>query len=214
MRYFDNQYLAQYLQQQRSLMVFVDNDYLEVSDLADLEDPINGVGYTPEGTSRNFNYKDIQVVKSGPYYLDLSTLNKEMDNIENPDAASGQDSEKKPSKPKADKPDKATGPSAADDTAIDSLPKPDEKLKESKFDRKSHSIDEKVDYWPTIKPKREISMVTNSLAKITRGEYKGMVGIITESSEIHKVIRATNKGDNWTWGSTVEVVPDDISINK
>lgn len=210
MRYFDNQYLAQYLQQQRELMVFVDNDYLEVSDLADLEDPIHGVGYTPEGKSRNFNYKDIQIVKSGPFYLDLPTLNKEMDNIENPDPASGQDSEKKPAKPKTDKPEK---PKEDDSAAMDALPKPDEKLKESKFDRRSHSIDEKVDYWPTIKPKREISMVTNSLARITRGEYKGMVGIITESSEIHKVIRATNKGDNWTWGSTVEVVPDEV-VNK
>lgn len=203
MRYFDNQYLAQYLDQGRELMVFVNGDFLELSSLGDLQDPITGVGYDSEGGMHKFNYKDIEKIKSGAFYLDMAGLTKQLDTYEDPEAA-------------AQEPEAPKGKAAAkpEEPEVDAASKPDdeEALKETKFSRRSHSIEEKVDYWPTIRPKKEISLVTNSLVKVTKGDYAGMIGMITESSELHKVIRATNKGTDWTWGSTVVVAPDDVTM--
>lgn len=202
MRYFDNHYLAQYLQQGRELMVFVDSEYLEVSDLSDLEDPVEGVGYDSSGRMNKFNYKDIEVVKSGPYYVDLTTLTNQLDNYENPEAASTVKPDAKASKPSSDAP--------AEDAPEDDAPPADEEdpLAEHKFMRRSHSLDEKVDYWSLINKKKEISMITNSLVKVKEGPYKGLVGLITEAGA-NTIVRATNQGEDWTWGTTV-IVPDTL----
>lgn len=201
MRYFDNQYLAQYLQQGRELMVFVDSEYLEVVDVSDLADPVEGVGYDASGRMNTFNYKDIEVIKSGPYYVDLATLTNQLDNYENPEAASAAKPPVKGEKPAADTPEK--------DAAPEDTPTPDEEdpLAEHKFMRRSHSLNEKVDYWSMINKKKEISMVTNSLTKIKEGPYQGLVGLIVESQGGNSTVRATNKGSDWTWGETV-IVPD------
>lgn len=203
MRYFDNQYLAQYLEQGRDLMVFVDSEYLAIADLSDLDDPIQGVGYDSSGRPHKFNYKDIEVIKSGPYYVDQQTLTQQLDNYEQPDKTP------QPPEPKSG----GKGKSGPDKPPTDEEPPPG--LDESRFARKSQSLSDRVDYWSMIKPATTSPHeLTSAIATVKAGEYQGLSGIITEASDVHATIRATNSGDGWVWGSVIAVPLTKITIRS
>lgn len=204
MRYFDNHYLAQYLQQNRDLMVFVDSQYLTISDLSDLEDPVEGIGYDSQGRMNRFNYKNIEVVKSGPYYVDLKGLTNQLDNYEDPQAASSAEPESpdKGGKKGSKEPSKEEPP--ADDA--------EDPLAESTFDRRSFSLSEKKSYWDMIKGSPNESKESAGLCEVRQGPFKGLKGFAISHSPVHATIRATNQGEGWTWGSTITLLIEQVSF--
>ncbi len=74
MYYFDNEYLAQYIDQQVDLMVYANGKWYQVADRSDLIDPIEGVGYNEDGEGYKFKYKDIKELKVGDTYFTLDQL--------------------------------------------------------------------------------------------------------------------------------------------
>lgn len=78
MYYFDNKFLAQYIDQQVSLKVYANDDWYIISDLSDLENFRRGVGYDEFGNATEFDYRNITKIKAGGQLLTLDKLNAQM----------------------------------------------------------------------------------------------------------------------------------------
>ena len=94
MYYFDNKYLKQYLETKQQLEVFVDKEWLSITDDSDIEDSKTGVGYNIYGKPHNFEYTSIESVKINNKILTIDRLNNFLD----PESAADQskDSKEKP----------------------------------------------------------------------------------------------------------------------
>jgi len=73
MKYFDNKFLKQYLDSGQELKVYVDSDWYSISDMSDLNDPVDGIGYDEYGKSHYFSYRNIEQIKIGnvTYTIDM-----------------------------------------------------------------------------------------------------------------------------------------------
>lgn len=74
MYYFDNNLLKQYIDQNKTLKVFADGKWYSITDVEDVADPVNGVGYNEYGADFRFDYKDIEKVKTGQWIITLEKL--------------------------------------------------------------------------------------------------------------------------------------------
>jgi len=63
--YFDNKELLKYLDTKAKLKVFVDGEWVNITDKNDLEDNTVGVGYDNSGAAVMFDYRDVEQVKAG-----------------------------------------------------------------------------------------------------------------------------------------------------
>lgn len=112
MIYFDNEYLQQYLNLKKNVIVTVDNVILTLADEDDVSDPNKGVGYTENGESHMFDYMDIEKIQVGQNIIDLDTLQK----IRSDEPQKTKEPEpKKPSKPEEEDTPPEEEPSAPDD---------------------------------------------------------------------------------------------------
>ena len=80
MYYFDKTTLQQYLDLKRDLQVYVDRDWYSISDMSDLQDNIDGIGYDDNGQSHYFDYRDVEQIKSGNTVFTLDQLNAQFGN--------------------------------------------------------------------------------------------------------------------------------------
>ena len=78
MYYFDNKYLAQYLDQRVKLSVYVDYEWLDVADKTDVTDKLQGVGYDAYGDASEFDYRDIEQIRAGKTVVTLDMLQQQM----------------------------------------------------------------------------------------------------------------------------------------
>jgi flagellar biosynthesis GTPase FlhF len=76
MYYFDNKFLMYYLNLDTDLKVYVNGEYLDISDAYDVSDPFKGFGYTIYGESRQFDYRDIEHLMIGNKTFNLDQLEK------------------------------------------------------------------------------------------------------------------------------------------
>lgn len=90
MYYFDNKYLAQYIDQRVKLKVYVNSDWYELTDLSDVSDPRNGVGYNEYGEGTQFDYRAIKQIQVNNSIITLDQLQTQM-------TGKSADTEKKPS---------------------------------------------------------------------------------------------------------------------
>lgn len=89
MYYFDNKYLAQYLDQRMKLSVYVDYEWLDVADKTDVADKMQGTGYDAYGDASQFDYRDVEQIRVGKNVVTLDMLQQQMGG-----QAQGQDAEK------------------------------------------------------------------------------------------------------------------------
>lgn len=90
MYFFDNQFLAKYLEQGLDLKVYVDNEFYSIPTLDDLESPITATGYSLEGDPHIIAYSDIQQVKAGTHSLTIDQLQDKIAGTEEPQGDSGE----------------------------------------------------------------------------------------------------------------------------
>lgn len=77
MYYFDNKYLAQYLDQRVKLSVYVDQDWLTLADKRDVSNPAKGVGYDVYGNAAQFDYRDIEQIRAGKTLVTVDMLQQQ-----------------------------------------------------------------------------------------------------------------------------------------
>lgn len=90
MYYFDNRYLAQYIDQNVELKVYVDNNWYDLVELSDVSNPKKGVGFNEFGESKYFDYRAVKQIQVNGNIITLDQLQKQM---------TGKDTEKPPTKP-------------------------------------------------------------------------------------------------------------------
>ena len=120
MYYFDNKFLAGYIDQQSDLSVYVNDDWYQIADMKDISDPIEGVGYNEYGEGFTVDYKNIDQIKVGNRYFTLDQLQAQYTGKDQED-----DSKKKSPEPKNDEPKDE--------------PIPEEEPKEPELDLSSYS---------------------------------------------------------------------------
>jgi len=76
MYYFDNKFLMYYLNLEVDLKVYVNGEYLQISDAYDVSDPTVGYGYTIYGEPRKFDYREIEHIMVGNKTFNLDQLEK------------------------------------------------------------------------------------------------------------------------------------------
>ena len=103
MIFFDNEYLAQYLDLGRDVKVTVNGDVLTLTDISDVEDANTGVGYDYNGNASEFQYTDIEQIQVGPNIITLDVLQKIIDDKE---PAAEEKPASKPKPPAKEKPEK------------------------------------------------------------------------------------------------------------
>jgi hypothetical protein len=108
MYYFDNKTLAQYLDQNIELEIFVEDEWYKIADLSDVSSPKLGVAYDLYGASHRFDYREIEQIKAGTNIVTLDALQTQ-----------------KGSKP-AEEPAKGKSVKPADDASLDDEPIEDE----------------------------------------------------------------------------------------
>lgn len=77
MKYFDNKFLKQYLDSGQELNVYVDSDWYDISDMSDLSDPVDGIGYDEYGKAHYFSYRNIEQIRCGNVTYTLEMLQGE-----------------------------------------------------------------------------------------------------------------------------------------
>lgn len=82
--YFDNEYLKQYLASNQGLEVFVNKEFLTITDESDIENPKKGVGYNVDGKAQYFNYPAIESIKIDGITFTKEQLNQELNPEETP----------------------------------------------------------------------------------------------------------------------------------
>ena len=86
MYYFDNKYLAQYLDQNIKVSVFANNEWMNLTDISDVSDARYGVGYDEFGGDSRFDYREIEQIKVGNNIITLDTLQTQKTGKEPPKA--------------------------------------------------------------------------------------------------------------------------------
>jgi hypothetical protein len=76
MYYFDNKFLMYYLNLEIDLKVYVNGEYLQITDAYDVSDPNVGYGYTIYGEPRKFDYREIEHIMVGNKTFNLDQLEK------------------------------------------------------------------------------------------------------------------------------------------
>jgi hypothetical protein len=74
MYYFDNKLLRQYIDQRKTLKVFVDSNWYDVADKSDLNDELDGISYDVYGQEHRFDYRDVTMIKVGEKTYTLEML--------------------------------------------------------------------------------------------------------------------------------------------
>ena len=77
-KYFDNTIVAQYAVTGVPLKVYVNSEYLTITDADDVENPIYGFGMRVDGSMHPFNYADIEHLLVAGNIVNLETYNKAM----------------------------------------------------------------------------------------------------------------------------------------
>ena len=96
MYYFDNEYLKQYIDTGMKLKVYVDQDWLAITNMKDLKNSNKGTGYDEYGKASYFDYRNIQAIKAGTNVIDLEMLQKTMASEDEPEPNSQEEPEQKP----------------------------------------------------------------------------------------------------------------------
>ena len=89
MKYFNQAFLLKILNQYGPFKIFVNKEFLNITDESDIADPKNGVGYKSDGKPLRFDYINITQIKIGEEILTKDLLNPEEQKPEEPDAESG-----------------------------------------------------------------------------------------------------------------------------
>ena len=74
MYYFDNKTLAQYLDQNIELEIFVEDEWYKIADLSDVSSPKLGVAYDLYSSPHRFDYREIEQIKAGTNIVTLDAL--------------------------------------------------------------------------------------------------------------------------------------------
>jgi len=82
MYYFDSDYLRQYLNIGKDVVVTVDGEVLTLSDESDVDDPNEGVAFDANGSPSSFQYTDIEQIQVGQNIITLELLQKIMNGTE------------------------------------------------------------------------------------------------------------------------------------
>lgn len=120
MYYFDSDYLRQYLNIGKDVVVTVDGEVLTLSDESDVDDPNEGVAFDANGSPSSFQYTDIEQIQVGQNIITLELLQKIMAGTEIP----------KPD----EKPAKEEPPAEDEAPPEDEEPKPEKSVEKSSFD--------------------------------------------------------------------------------
>lgn len=75
MKYFDRDYLRQYIDQGIKLRVFAYYDWFQVVDMNDLSDDAKLVGYDDTYDATEIDYRDIEEIKVGSKHYTIDQLN-------------------------------------------------------------------------------------------------------------------------------------------
>jgi len=76
MFYFDNETLIDYLETYQRLMVYVNKEYITITNIGDISDTEFGAGIDVTGKTISFSYKEIEMVKIGSTIFTLDMLQK------------------------------------------------------------------------------------------------------------------------------------------
>ena len=123
MYYFDSDYLRQYLNIGKDVVVTVDGEVLTLSDESDVDDSNEGVGFDANGSPSSFQYMDIEQIQVGQNIITLELLQKIMAGTEIPKP------DEKPTKPSEEEP-----PAEDEAPPEDEEPKPEKGVEKSSFD--------------------------------------------------------------------------------
>lgn len=96
--YFDNEYLKQYLKTGSTLKVFVNKEFLSITDESDLENSTIGIGYNINGKAQKFHYPAVLSVVVDDITFTKEQLNQKLNPEEEAPAAEPKEKEK-PSDP-------------------------------------------------------------------------------------------------------------------
>lgn len=78
MYYFDNKFLAQYVDQKIPLKVYANGDWYNIPSLKDLENKRLFVGYDEFGDGTTLDYRTIEKIKVGNHLFTIEQLNTQM----------------------------------------------------------------------------------------------------------------------------------------
>lgn len=106
MKFFNNSFLQKILNTHGQYKIFVNKEYLSVSDAEDIADPIEGIGFNQQGKPVKFQYAAIKEVLIGDQIFTVDQLNPEEPKEEKPEK---EDSKEEPDS-KAEKPPKEEKP--------------------------------------------------------------------------------------------------------
>lgn len=115
MYYFDNKTLAQYLDQNIELEVFVEDEWYKIADLSDVSNSKFGMAYDLYGSPHRFDYREIEQIKAGTNIVTLDALQTQ-----------------KGSQPTGEEPTKGKSAKPTDDASLDDEPIEDEEPKPGK----------------------------------------------------------------------------------
>lgn len=99
-KYFNNVILGQFVLTGVNIKVFVNDDYLTITDAEDIEDPIFGFGMDVNGGMVPFDYRTVEHILVGNNIITLDTYNKAM--------SSGSETEKPEEETEKEKTDEIT----------------------------------------------------------------------------------------------------------
>jgi hypothetical protein len=77
-KYFDNTIIIQYAAAGAPLKVYVNSEYLTITGVDDIENPIYGFGMRVDGSMQPFNYADVEHLLVAGNIVNLETYNKAM----------------------------------------------------------------------------------------------------------------------------------------
>lgn len=120
MYYFDSEFLAQYLEQNTPIRVYVDSELFDVVDSSDVEDPTFGIGYNVNGAPHTFDYREIEQIQVAGNVLTLDQL-QDMISPESDDSESGAADD--PGGEEADEPPTDSEPDTPDEEEADEPPR-------------------------------------------------------------------------------------------
>lgn len=107
MYYFDSDYLRQYLNIGKDVVVTVDGEVLTLSDESDVDDSNEGVAFDANGSPSSFQYTDIEQIQVGQNIITLELLQKIMNGTEvtpEPEKKTAKPSEEEPPAPEDEEP--------------------------------------------------------------------------------------------------------------
>lgn len=85
MYYFDNKFLQQYIDTGAKLQVYYDSEWYNISDLIDLHNATEAVGYDEYGESKTIPYKQIELIQVNGSVITIDNLQTMMTGKETED---------------------------------------------------------------------------------------------------------------------------------